>query len=96
MIAKQIYIRNNKFMYRLKKLISKHSDKIIHFCAGMLIQTVIGVFYPLLAIGLVVIVAVSVELYDHVSGKGTAGVVDAIITVLGGLIVFISQIIILG
>lgn len=66
-------------------------DKLLHYVAGTLIYGLCSLFIGLYAIGIVFIVAVCKEVYDYVSKKGTPEYMDIIATVLGGLVVMLSN-----
>lgn len=70
----------------VKQILEKiDKDKLLHFVAGSLIYASTSWFLGYYAFGLVVVVAVGKEVYDHYY-NGIVDVYDAVATVLGGIV----------
>lgn len=66
-------------------------DKLLHYVAGTIIYALCSLFIGLYAIVIVLVIAIGKEVYDYVSKKGTPEYMDIIATVLGGLVVMLSN-----
>jgi len=69
-------------------------DKANHFIYGTLICFISSLFLhnPIISLGITIVVGASKEIYDKISGKGNPEILDLVFTVLGGLIIFLTQI----
>ena len=73
-------------MLKIIELFNKHHDKVLHFIIGQAVALFllpIGWEVSLMA---VVLIAVSKEVWDS-QGKGTVELLDALATILGGIII---------
>ena len=69
-------------------------DKANHFIYGCIICFLSGlVFNPINSILITFLIALSKEIYDKLSKKGTPEILDIIYTIIGGLIIFLTKII---
>lgn len=64
----------------------KGIDKIYHLVAGFVISLVFGLINPVLGLVLAVIAGVGKEIYDKKIKKSVIDPLDAIATVLGGVL----------
>ena len=65
-------------------------DKALHLLGGMIIFLIANNFlFGVWSLLVVLIAAISVEVIDYVSKKGTPEVMDIVYTCIGGLIPFI-------
>jgi hypothetical protein len=60
------------------------TDKKLHLLAGIIIASIFVHTSPILSIGMVSLIAISKEVYDKVSGKGTPELMDILYTLIGG------------
>lgn len=68
-------------------------DKALHIIAGVLVYTVAHFVSPIVGMAAVAVVAVGKEIYDYMhKDKHTPDAWDAIATIGGGLLAFISGI----
>ena len=73
--------------YILSKINSIPADKVMHFSSGVVLFAVTQWVSIYLAISIVVISAISKELYDYTNKENhTPDVWDAFATILGGLV----------
>jgi len=66
-------------------------DKQLHFVAGIIIALItipIPILYSFL---IVCTAAIGKEVYDKVSGKGNCEILDAMATIVGGIIVILLR-----
>ena len=77
-----------KFLRRLyQTILNTPKDKLLHFIAGALIGLLANAFVIYqFAILIVLLAAVTKELYDYFSKKGTPEIADAFATFIGGFI----------
>lgn len=69
-----------------------HSDKLVHAILGVLIYIILRIFIPNnFAFFGVVLVAISVEVYDKISKKGTPDPKDAIATFIIPFFLFLIE-----
>ncbi|MDD2300855.1 MAG: hypothetical protein PHU69_14625 [Fermentimonas sp.] len=61
-------------------------DKLYHLVAGFVISIVFGLINPVLGLALAVIAGVGKEIYDKKIKKSVIDPLDAISTVLGGVL----------
>ena len=64
-------------------------DKLLHYTVGTLLYVATYWLMGYWALVVVIVAAVGKEVYDKVSGKGTPEWLDAIATVIGGIICLI-------
>lgn len=65
-------------------------DKALHIIAGVLIYAAAHFVSPVIGLGAVAVVAVGKEIYDLFHrNKHTPEVMDAVATIIGGIIAFI-------
>lgn len=62
-------------------------DKANHFAYGAVLAAIGCLFSPLAGAALCVAFAVAKEVYDRASGKGNPEILDAIATIVGGVVV---------
>ena len=66
-------------------------DKALHLIGGVLIYAVAHFVSPLVGLGAVVAAGVGKEIYDYFNrDKRTPEVMDAVATIIGGLLGFVS------
>lgn len=73
-------------VWNLSQLARKHQDKALHVAAGALVGLSVFVVGPVNAAGLALAVGLIKEMYDSLSERGTAEVLDVVATVAGGLL----------
>lgn len=61
-------------------------DKLLHYVVGTVVYSLCSLFIGMYAIVIVLVIAIGKEVYDYVSKKGTPEYMDAVATVLGGVI----------
>lgn len=65
-------------------------DKALHIIGGVLIYAVAHFVSPVVGLGAVAVAAVGKEIYDYFNrDKQTPEVMDAVATIIGGIIAFI-------
>ena len=81
-------------MQRIKKLFTKlfPYDKLLHFCFGLILSLILSSFFMWWQSLLIVLsLAVSVELYDKYSGKGTPEIMDIVYALIGWGVVILLK-----
>lgn len=66
-------------------------DKLLHSFYGTLIYSTTSMIDPSIAIATVIIIAISKEIYDNLSNKGTPELMDIVATIAIPLILFIGD-----
>ena len=64
----------------------KGIDKIYHLVAGFIISLIFGLINPVLGLALAIIAGVGKEIYDKKIKKSVIDPLDAIATVVGGIL----------
>lgn len=77
-----------KFIDNILLIISKNTDKCLHFSVGFILSTLLPFNYY--NIIFVIIIAIGKEIYDKFSSNHTSDWKDALITMFGGILPFIK------
>lgn len=72
-------------------MINISHDKLLHYVVGTIVYALCSMLIGMYALIVVVVIAVGKEAYDYYTKKGTPEVMDAVATVLGGVVGLVTQ-----